>query len=122
MMTASFLDVYLLIGEGCSSIMCLYQFADGDWLLTQVWWRLRLDLWSVGMARFLYCCRDGWISIWMKGDEMACLASSSALLFPAMPMWLGIQFRVTGLPWSLCCCSSASMKWSRFRFSFGFLS
>ena len=44
----------------------------------------------------------------MKGAEIACLASSSALSFPAMPMWLGIQFKVTG-----GCVAAIMLVWSR---------
>ena len=53
--------------------------------------------------------------------KIACLANSSALSFPGIPMWLGIHVKMTDLLCSWCCFSRLIMDVIKFMFSFSLI-
>ena len=54
------------------------------------------------LSRFYIWCKDGCIVYWTLSMNLVDFASSSAFSLPSLPIWLGIQFKVTVLLFSLC--------------------
>ena len=101
-MTASCLGVYLFIGGGFSSVVILYHVAEGDSWFTQKEISCTRASCTEFLSRFFTCCKDGCMVYWTLSMNLVDFASSSTFSLLSMPMWLGIQFRVTVLLFSLC--------------------
>ena len=99
-------------------VALVYHWADLELLFAQCVTSFSMFVLFVCLSVFLIVSIDRGIVISTLSMCLVVPANSSALSFPGIPMWLGIQLRVTFLPTVLCCRRSVLMLYIRCVFSF----